>query len=174
LTHLNACPIGTAFVVLLRRQGIIPGIKVDTGTKPVAGLPDEVVTEGSTDCVTGWRSTPPWGARFAKWRAVIPIKDGLRSATCLEASAHALARYAALAQEAGLAPIVYPEVIMDGTHDLERGAEVSVLALRAVYEQLARCRVPTELAREDRPDGRTHTSYDQGGVGRMAGSGQVR
>jgi len=132
---------GTPFAEVLQKQGVIPGIKVDGGTKPLAGFPNEVVTEGLDGLRGRLEEYASLGARFAKWRAVIRIKDGLPSATCLEANAHALARYAALAQEAGLTPIVEPEVLMDGTHDLERCAEVTMEALRAVYEQLSRHRV---------------------------------
>lgn len=135
---------GTPFPELLRKQDIIPGIKVDAGTKPLAGFPGEVVTEGLDGLRGRLEEYASLGARFAKWRAVIRIGDGLPSVTCVESSAHALARYAALAQEAGLVPIVEPEVLMDGTHDLERCAEVTVMALRAVYEQLARHRVVLE------------------------------
>jgi len=137
---------GTPFVEVLQRQGIIPGIKVDAGTKPLAGFPGEVVTEGLDGLRGRLAEYASLGARFAKWRAVIRIGDGLPSATCLEANAHALARYAALAQEAGLTPIVEPEVLMDGSHDLERCAEVTVMALRAVYDQLSRHRVVLEAS----------------------------
>jgi fructose-bisphosphate aldolase class I len=135
---------GTSFVELLGRQGIIAGIKVDAGTRPLAGFPGEVVTEGLDGLRPRLEEYAALGARFAKWRAVIRIQDGLPSATCLEANAHALARYAALAQEAGLTPIVEPEVLMDGTHDLQRCAEVTEAAVRAVYEQLSRHRVVLE------------------------------
>lgn len=137
---------GTPFAELLQRQGIIPGIKVDGGTRPLAGFPGEVVTEGLDglrDRLEGYASL---GARFAKWRAVIRIEDGLPSPTCVEANAHALARYAALAQEAGLTPIVEPEVLMDGDHDLERCAEVTAEVLRVVYDQLSRHRVVLEAS----------------------------
>jgi fructose-bisphosphate aldolase class I len=137
---------GTPFAEVLRRQGVIPGIKVDAGTKQLAGFPDEVVTEGLDGLRGRLEEYASLGARFAKWRAVIRIKGDLPSATCVEANAHALARYAALAQEAGLTPIVEPEVLMDGTHDLERCAEVTVMALRAVYEQLVRHRVVLEAS----------------------------
>jgi len=137
---------GTPLAEVLRRQGIIPGIKVDAGTKPLAGFPDEVVTEGLDGLRGRLEEYASLGARFAKWRAVIRIKGDLPSATCLDANAHALARYAALAQEAGLTPIVEPEVLMDGAHDLQRCAEVTVMALRAVYDQLARHRVVLEAS----------------------------
>jgi fructose-bisphosphate aldolase class I len=129
---------GTPFPELLRQQGIIPGIKVDVGTRPLAGFPGEVVTEGLDGLRSRLAEYASLGARFAKWRAVIRITDRLPSLACLEANAHALARYAALAQEIGLTPIVEPEVLMDGDHDLERCAEVSVSALRVVYDQLSR------------------------------------
>src|SRR5215813_14232475 len=101
---------------LLRSRGLLPGIKVDTGAKPLAGSRDETITEGLDglrDRLSEYRSM---GARFAKWRAVIHITDTLPSAACVSANANALARYAALAQEQGLVPIVEPEVLMDGTH----------------------------------------------------------
>jgi fructose-bisphosphate aldolase class I len=135
---------GRPFVDVLHSQGIIPGIKVDAGTKPLAGFPDEVVTEGLDGLRGRLEEYASMGARFAKWRAVIRVKDGLPSVACLEANAHALARYAALAQEAGLTPIVEPEVLMDGEHSLERCAEVTEAALRAVYDQLGRHRVRLE------------------------------
>lgn len=135
---------GTPLPELLTRQGIIPGIKVDGGTKPLAGFPDEVVTEGLDGLRVRLQEYAALGARFAKWRAVIRIGDGRPTTTCLEANAHALARYAALVQEAGLVPIVEPEVLMDGEHTLERCAEVTVAALRTVYDQLARHRVVLE------------------------------
>ena len=134
---------GTPIPELLRRQGIIPGIKVDGGTRPLAGFPDEVVTEGLDglrDRLTGYAAA---GARFAKWRAVIRI-GGRPTDACIEANAHALARYAALAQEAGLMPIVEPEVLMDGAHDLVRCAAVTERTLRAVFAQLARQGVALE------------------------------
>jgi len=136
----------TPLVEVLRSQGIVPGIKVDVGTKPLAGFPDEVVSEGLDGLRGRLEEYASLGARFAKWRAVIRIDDGLPSATCLEANAHALARYAALCQEAGLTPIVEPEVLMDGNHTLDRCAEVTVAALRAVYDQLGRHRVHLEAS----------------------------
>jgi len=135
---------GTPFAEALRREGVIPGIKVDGGTRPLAGFPGEVVTEGLDGLRDRFEEYAALGARFAKWRAVIHIGDGLPTPACIEAHAHALARYAALAQEAGLTPIVEPEVLMDGTHTLERCAEVTVTVLRAVYEQLAHQRVVLE------------------------------
>ena len=137
---------GTPLVQALRDQGILPGIKVDAGTKPLAGFPDEVATEGLDRLRERLEEYASLGARFAKWRAVIRIKGGLPSATCIEANAHALARYAALAQEAGLTPIVEPEVLMDGDHTLDRCAQVTVAVLRAVYDQLGRHRVRLEAS----------------------------
>lgn len=135
---------GTPFAEVLLRRGIIPGIKVDAGTKPLAGFPQEVVTEGLDGLRGRFEEYVSMGARFTKWRAVIRIGEGLPTATGVESNAHALARYAALAQEAGLTAIVEPEVLMDGTHDLDRCAEVTVGVLRAVYAQLSRHRVVLE------------------------------
>jgi fructose-bisphosphate aldolase class I len=137
---------GTPFPEVLRRQGVIPGIKVDGGTRPLAGFPDEVVTEGLDGLRARLAEYATLGARFAKWRAVIRIGPGRPTDPCIEANAHALARYAALAQEAGLVPIVEPEVLMDGTHDLARCAEVTVATLRAVYAALGRYRVVLEAS----------------------------
>ncbi|GAB3767024.1 fructose-bisphosphate aldolase class I [Nocardioides ginsengisegetis] len=135
---------GTAFPDLLRQRSIIPGIKVDGGTRPLAGFPGEVVTEGLDGLRSRLEEYAALGARFAKWRAVLRIGAGLPSATCVEANAHALARYAALAQEAGLVPVVEPEVLMDGAHSIDRCAHVTTEVLRAVYAQLARHRVVLE------------------------------
>ena len=135
---------GTPFPEVLRRGGVIPGIKVDAGTKPLAGFPDEVVTAGLDGLRERLAEYAAMGARFAKWRAVIRIGDGRPTATCVASNAHALARYAALAQEAGLVPIVEPEVLMDGAHTLERCAEVTLETLRSVYEQLGQHRVVLE------------------------------
>lgn len=137
---------GTPFPEVLRARGVIPGIKVDAGTKPLAGFPDEVVTEGLDGLRTRLEEYVGLGARFAKWRAVIRIGADRPTATCIESNAHALARYAALAQEAGLVPIVEPEVLMDGDHDLDRCAEVTASTLRAVYAQLAAHRVVLEAS----------------------------
>ena len=135
---------GTPFPEVLRRRDVIPGIKVDGGTKPLAGFPDEVITEGLDGLRDRLTEYAALGARFAKWRAVLRIGDGCPTTTCIEAHAHALARYAALAQEVGLVPIVEPEVLMDGSHELARCAEVTVMTLRAVYAELARHRVVLE------------------------------
>ena len=111
---------GTPFAKALVDVGIIPGIKVDAGAKDMAGHPGEKVTEGLDGLRERLAEYSQMGARFAKWRAVIAIGDGIPSRGCIEANAHALARYAALCQEAGLVPIVEPEVLMDGEHTLER------------------------------------------------------
>jgi fructose-bisphosphate aldolase class I len=140
----HATADGVPVPTRLAREGIIPGIKVDGGTKPLAGFPDEVVTEGLDGLRARLEEYVGLGARFAKWRAVIRIGERRPTVTCIEANAHALARYAALAQEAGLVPIVEPEVLMDGDHSLERCAEVTLATQRAVYEQLARHRVVLE------------------------------
>jgi fructose-bisphosphate aldolase class I len=135
---------GRPFADVLSSAGLIPGIKVDAGTKPLAAFPDEVVTDGLDGLRDRLEEYADLGARFAKWRAVLRIGEGRPTPTCIEANAHALARYAALAQEAGLTPVVEPEVLMDGTHTVERCAEVTTEVLRAVYDQLARHRVRLE------------------------------
>lgn len=135
---------GTPFPELLRRRGIVPGIKVDRGTRPLAGFPGEVATQGLDGLRERLEEYAGLGLRFAKWRAVIHIAEGLPSTSCVEANAHELARYAALSQEAGLTPIVEPEVLMDGAHDLATCAEVTEQVLREVYEQLSRQRVVLE------------------------------
>jgi fructose-bisphosphate aldolase class I len=127
---------GAPFVTVLTEAGIIPGIKVDTGAKPMAGFPGEKVTEGLDGLRERLAEYSQMGARFAKWRAVIAIGDSLPSRGCIEANAQALARYAALCQEAGLVPIVEPEVLMDGDHTIERCAEVTEEVLHAVFNQL--------------------------------------
>ncbi len=126
----------TPFAQALSDAGIIPGIKVDTGAKALVGHPGEKVTEGLDGLRDRLSEYCAMGARFAKWRAVIAISDCLPSRGCIAANAHALARYAALCQEAGLVPIVEPEVIMDGTHTLERCALVTEEVLRIVFEQI--------------------------------------
>jgi len=127
---------GTPFVKVLIDAGIVPGIKVDTGAKELAGHPGEKITEGLDGLRERLKEYSEMGARFAKWRAVIAVSDDLPSRSSLEANAHALARYAALCQEAGLVPIVEPEVLMDGGHTLERGLAVTEEALRNVFIQL--------------------------------------
>jgi fructose-bisphosphate aldolase class I len=111
---------GTPFVELLAKNGILPGIKVDNGAKPLPFCPEELVTEGLDGLPKRCAEYVKMGAKFAKWRAVITIGKDIPSATCIEENAHALARYAAICQEAGLVPIVEPEVLMDGDHTIDR------------------------------------------------------
>jgi fructose-bisphosphate aldolase class I len=127
---------GTPFVKAILDAGIIPGIKVDTGAKDLAGHPGEKITEGLDGLRDRLAEYFQMGARFAKWRAVIVVGDGLPSRSGLEANAHALARYAALCQESGIVPVVEPEVLMDGEHTLERCLKVTEEALRNVFIQL--------------------------------------
>jgi fructose-bisphosphate aldolase class I len=135
---------GASFPELLARQGILPGIKVDRGTKPLAGAAGEVVTEGLDGLRERLAEYEALGARFAKWRAMITIGPGIPSALCIEANAHALARYAALSQEAGLVPIVEPEILMDGDHTIARCFEVTETTLHAVFGALRQQRVAAE------------------------------
>ena len=128
---------GGPITEVLRDGGIIPGIKVDTGAKPLAGAPGESVTEGLDGLRDRLAAYRDMGAGFTKWRAVIRIGPGLPSRRCIAANAHALGRYAALAQEAGLVPIVEPEVLMNGDHDIHRCREVTEEVLRAVFSELA-------------------------------------
>ena len=135
---------GTSFVKALTDAGIIPGIKVDTGAKEMATHPGEKITEGLDGLRERLAEYVQMGARFAKWRAVITIGEGIPTRGCIEANAQALARYAALCQEASLVPIVEPEVLMDGDHTLERCCEVTEETLRTVFDQLYRQRVMLE------------------------------
>src|SRR5215204_377089 len=135
---------GVPLAEVLSRQGILPGIKVDTGARPLAGCPGETVTEGLDGLRERLAEYRDLGARFAKWRAVIRIGDGLPSAACVDANSHALARYAALCQEQGLVPIVEPEVLMDGAHGIERCEQVTGSVLHAVFNMLAEQRVILE------------------------------
>ncbi len=127
---------GTPFVKLIVDAGLIPGIKVDLGAKPLAGHPGETVTEGLDSLRERLESYYALGARFAKWRGVINIGEGLPTPGAIAVNAHALARYAALCQEVGLVPIVEPEVLMDGDHSLARCSEVTEQVLHAVFAQL--------------------------------------
>jgi fructose-bisphosphate aldolase class I len=127
---------GTPFAELLASKGVVPGIKVDMGAKPLALFPGETVTEGLDGLRERLAEYYDLGARFAKWRAVITIGDGIPTDACLDANAHALARYAALCQEAGLVPIVEPEVLMDADNTIETCDDVTGRALRAVYGAL--------------------------------------
>jgi fructose-bisphosphate aldolase class I len=135
---------GTLFLKVINDAGIIPGIKVDTGATELAGHPGEKITEGLDGLRDRLKDYFQMGARFAKWRAVIAVGDGLPSRSGLEASAHALARYAALCQESGLVPIVEPEVLMDGEHTLGRCLKVTEEVLRNVFIQLNCQRVMLE------------------------------
>ena len=135
---------GTSFVDLLNKQGILPGIKVDTGAKPLQFCPGEQITEGLDNLPKRCAEYVEMGAKFAKWRAVINIGKDIPSATCIEENAHALARYAAICQEAGLVPIVEPEVIMDGEHTIDRCEQVTEWTLNSVYDALYLNRVVLE------------------------------
>jgi fructose-bisphosphate aldolase class I len=135
---------GESFVEALLDAGIIPGIKVDAGAKDMALHPGEKITEGLDGLRGRLAEYGELGARFAKWRAVIVIDGSLPSEGCIEANAHALARYAALCQEANLVPIVEPEILMDGAHTISRCAEVTGRVLHEVFQQLDRQRVMLE------------------------------
>jgi fructose-bisphosphate aldolase class I len=135
---------GESFVEILNHEGIIPGIKVDVGAKDMAGFPGEKIAEGLDGLPVRLVEFFQLGARFAKWRAVITIGASIPSKTCIKANAYVLARYAASCQEAGLVPIVEPEVLMDGTHTLERCFEVTEEVLHTVFNQLYLQRVTFE------------------------------
>jgi len=135
---------GTPLGDLLAKRGMIPGIKVDKGTKALAGAGSELITEGLDGLRERLIEYRGLGARFAKWRAVITIGSGIPTPYCIDTNAHALARYAALCQEAGLVPIVEPEVLMDGDHSIERCAEVTEATLHTVFAALHRQRVSLE------------------------------
>jgi fructose-bisphosphate aldolase class I len=135
---------GTPFPQLLAAKGVIPGTKVDLGAKPLANAAGETITEGLDGLRERFAEYRELGARFAKWRATYSISDTLPSEYCVWTNAHALARYAALAQEAGLVPIVEPEVLQDGTHTLERSAHVTGHVLAAVFTELRDQRVQLE------------------------------
>lgn len=127
---------GKLLVDILREQGIIPGIKVDKSTNPLAGAEGEVITDGLDGLRGRLEEYVELGAKFTKWRAVINIGKDIPTSHGIEANAHALARFAGLSQEAGLVPIVEPEVLMDGDHSIERCYEITELTLREVYYQL--------------------------------------
>jgi fructose-bisphosphate aldolase class I len=135
---------GTSLPKVLSSQSIFSGIKVDTGAKPLAGSPDETITEGLDGLRDRLAEYQGLGACFAKWRAVIRITDVLPSSACVSANAHALGRYAALCQEVGLVPIVEPEVLMEGSHTIERCEEVTGMVLHAVFQALFEQRVLLE------------------------------
>jgi len=132
---------GTPLVKVLENQGIIPGIKVDKGTQALPEAPDELVTEGLDGLRDRLKEYYELGARFSKWRAVISIGHGIPSSYCMAANAHALARYAALSQEAGLVPIVEPEVLRDGDHSIDDCFRASENTLHEVYRQLVQQKV---------------------------------
>jgi len=135
---------GTPFPQYLAKQGILPGIKVDLGAKPLAGFSGETITEGLDGLRERLSEYRGLGARFAKWRAVIDIADGIPSAFAVKANAHALARYAALCQENDIVPIVEPEVLMDGAHSIERCEQVTEAVLARVFLELFEHRVILE------------------------------
>ena len=135
---------GTPLVEVLSRQGVIPGIKVDKGAKPLAGAPSEKVTEGLDGLRDRLNEYRDLGARFTKWRAVIAIGDAIPSRYCILANAEALARFAALSQEAGLVPIVEPEVLMDGDHTIERCCAATEATLHQVFHALFEHQVAPE------------------------------
>jgi fructose-bisphosphate aldolase class I len=142
LRHKTAS--GTPFVQVLERAGVIPGIKVDAGAKNLPGFPGEKITEGLDGLRERLAEYYRLGARFSKWRAVITIGDAIPTRFCIDANAHALARYAALSQEAGIVPIVEPEVLMDGDHSGERCEEVTTTTLASVFFHLHAHRVNYE------------------------------
>jgi fructose-bisphosphate aldolase class I len=135
-TIRQATRTGVPFTKVMMDNGILPGIKVDKGAMPLAGFPGEVVTEGLDGLRARLEEYARLGAKFAKWRAVITIGEDMPSSTCIDANAHALARYAALCQEAGIVPMVEPEVLMDGDHDIETCYDVTEATLRAVFGAL--------------------------------------
>lgn len=127
---------GVPFPRYMAENGLVPGIKVDRGTHALAGCPGEVVTEGLDGLRSRLEEYARLGARFAKWRAVIRIGEEIPTSTCIEANAHALARYAALCQEQGLVPMVEPEILLDGDHDIETCYDVTEASLRALFQSL--------------------------------------
>ena len=135
---------GTPFTKVLESGGMIPGIKVDTGAKDLANFPGEQVTEGLDGLRERLAEYAGFGARFTKWRAVINIGSGIPTRFCIDANAHALARFAALTQEAGMVPIVEPEVMMEGDHDIDRCYDATETTLRALFDQLKEHRVVLE------------------------------
>jgi fructose-bisphosphate aldolase class I len=143
-TIRTAASDGTPFPKLLAKKGIIPGIKVDKGPVDIPGFPGEVVTEGLDGLRGRLKEYKELGAKFAKWRAVITIGDGIPTYTCLQANAHALGRCAALCQEAEIVPIVEPEVLLDGNHTVERSQEVTERTLKITFTELFLQRVHFE------------------------------
>jgi len=143
-TIRTAASDGTPFPQLLAKKGIIPGIKVDKGPVDIPGFPGEVVTEGLDGLRGRLKEYKELGGKFAKWRAVIAIGEGIPTYTCLQANAHALGRYASLCQEAGIVPIVEPEVLLDGNHTIERCQEVTEQTLKITFTELFLQRVRLE------------------------------
>ena len=143
-TLRTAASDGTPFSQLLSKKGIMPGIKVDKGPVDIPGFPGETVTEGLDGLRGRVKEYKELGAKFAKWRAVITIGDGIPTYNCLVENAHALARYAALCQEGGIVPIVEPEVLLDGNHTIERCEEVTEATLRITFSALSEQRVHLE------------------------------
>ncbi len=135
---------GVPMADVLIKSGIIPGIKVDMGAKPMAGFPNEKVTEGLDGLRERLAEYKKMGARFAKWRAVIAIGDDIPTTTCIKANVHALARYAALCQEAGIGPIVEPEVLMTGDHTMKRCYDVTEKVLKILFNQLYQFKIDLE------------------------------
>ena len=135
---------GIPMAAALINVNIIPGIKVDMGTQPLSGFPNEKITEGLDGLAERLSEYKSMGARFAKWRDVIIIGDGIPTNACIEANVHVLARYAALCQEAGLVPIVEPEVLMDGNHSMQRCYDVTEQVLKALFQKLYEFRVDLE------------------------------
>jgi fructose-bisphosphate aldolase class I len=135
---------GTPFAALLKQQGMLPGIKVDAGAKQLAGFESEKITEGLDGLRDRLAEYVQLGARFTKWRAVLGVNDQRPTHTCIEANCHALARFAALSQEAGLVPLVEPEVLMDGDHTLARHYDATETTLRTLFRHLAEHRVRLE------------------------------
>ncbi len=135
---------GTPLTKIISDAGSLPGIKVDAGTKPLQFCPGELITEGLDKLPDRVKEYVGLGAKFAKWRAVIDINEGIPSYTCIKANAHALARYAAICLDGGLVPIVEPEVLMDGAHDIDRCAEVTEWVLKEVFSELYYNRVTLE------------------------------
>ena len=135
-TLRQSTPDGQRLVEIMNEAGVLPGIKVDKGAKDLAGFDGEKVTEGLDGLRERLAEYVDLGAKFCKWRAVITIGDDIPSRTCIESNAHALARYAALCQEAGLVPIVEPEVLMNGTHDLDTSFDVTEATLKSLFQQL--------------------------------------
>lgn len=143
-TIRQAAKDGTPLVKPIEQAGAVPGIKVDLGAKPLPFCPGETITEGLDGLRERLAEYSGLGARFAKWRAVIDIGEGIPSWTAIKANAHALGRYAALCQEQGVVPIVEPEVLMDGAHDIDRCASVTEFVLKTVFQELYEQRVALE------------------------------